>query len=426
MPEHISKLIVRISGNRVSKSSRSGPKNMFCILLGLGLIISLIAILLTGGESLSSVLFQDRGDWFMDYFNSIHYSKSGPYINFNVIYPGLITVFYSIIGTLLEIMGVDTGSRWEIRSSSAGLASYVMITVMLLAFLFYVLTRDKKDSKKEMILIFILILTCYPMVYCLDRGNSILMSVIFSLFFFIFFKSEEKKYRYLSFLFLSMAIATKIYPAFFGILVLKDALKNKNYRELTLCIAICIIVFIVPFCFTDGTVLDFFHNATEYSGGLWTIGHVNLVGILETTAYWLYGTQLDIGTFNIWVSVILFTIGTIIILADKTAPYWETVSLLVCIQILSVGVAPPYILLYMIIPMWYFLNDVSSEENKTYLVSLLLAATLLIVPGFQIVNTYSVSYIKAISVLVLTIVLIYNSSKRLLASDKKIGGTPHT
>lgn len=420
MLEHISKLIVRIFGSKESKGSGSGPKYLFCILLILGLTISIMAILLTGGESLSSVLFYDRYDQFMDYFNSIYYSRSGPYINFNVIYPGLITVFYSVMGALLEVVGVDTGLRWGIRSSSAGLASYVIITIALLALLFYVLLRNKKSSKKEIILIFVLILTSYPMIYCLDRGNSMLMSVIFSLLFFIFFKSEKKEHRYLSFFFLSLAIAIKIYPAFFGILILKEALKNKDYKELILCITMCVIVFIVPFFFTDGTVLDLFRNATEHSEELWAIGHVSLVGILESTAYWLYGIQLGTGASSIWISLILFAIGAIVVLADKTAPYWETVSLLVCIQILSVGVAPPYVLLYMIIPMWYFLIEDSSEENKTYLVSFLLAIILIMVPGFWIVDANSVSYGKAISVLILTIVLIHNASKRLLTPNKNV------
>ena len=258
------------------------------------------------------------------------------------------------------------------------------------------------------------------MVYCLDRGNSMLISVIFSLIFFIFFNSEKKEHKYFSFLFLGIAIATKIYPAFFGILVLRDAIRNKSYKDLALCILICAVIFIVPFFFTDGTVLDVFRNATKYSEAVSMVGHVSLAGILETTAHGFGMRNFSIGAFSLWISLILMAVGAFVVLADKRAAYWETVSLLVCVQILSVGVAPPYVLLYMIIPAWYFLNDNSSEKNKTYLISLLLAATLVMVPGFLGLNAEHVSYMKAIAVLILTAVLLYNASKRMVASDEGI------
>ena len=219
--------------------------------------------------------------------------------------------------------------------------------------------------------------------------------------------------------FLGIAIATKIYPAFFGILVLREALRNKEYKELSLCILICAIIFIAPFYFTDGTVLDLFRNATGYSEAIQMIGHVSLAGILETTAYGFGLRNVSIGAFGLWISLILMSVGTVVVLADKRAQCWQTVSLLVCIQILSVGVAPPYVLLYMIIPAWYFLNDSSSEENKTFFVSLLLAATLVMVPGFFGLNAELVSYAKAIAVLILTVVLLLNASKRIASSDKE-------
>ena len=220
MLERILELGGHIFKSKLSENSEVTPRQMFYLLMILGLIISSIAFLLTSGQSLGSVLFYNRTDYFMDYFNSIYYSRFGPYLNFNVIYPGFITVLYSIIGVLLESTGVIFDSGWEIRASFAGIASYAIFTVVLLALLLYVLLRTKQNSKKETALFFILILTSYPMVYCLDRGNSMLISVIFSLLFFIFFNSEKKEHKYLSFLFLSIAIATKIYPAFFGILIL--------------------------------------------------------------------------------------------------------------------------------------------------------------------------------------------------------------
>lgn len=245
-----------------------------------------------------------------------------------------------------------------------------------------------------------------------------LISVIFSLIFFIFFNSEKKEHKYFSFLFLGIAIATKIYPAFFGILVLRDAIRNKSYKDLALCILICAVIFIVPFFFTDGTVLDVFRNATKYSEAISMVGHVGLAGILETAAHGFGMRNFSVGAFGLWISLILMTVGVFVVLADKRAPYWETVSLLVCVQILSVGVAPSYVLLYMIIPAWYFINDRSSKKDGTHIISLLLAVTLIMIPGIFGLNGEHVSYVKAIAVLILTILLIHKASKRIATSNR--------
>lgn len=51
---------------------------------------------------------------------------------------------------------------------------------------------------------------------------------------------------------------------------------------------------------------------------------------------------------------------------------------------------------------------------------MLLAATLVMVPGFLGLNAEHVSYMKAIAVLILTAVLLYSASKRMVASDEGI------
>ena len=53
----------------------------------LGLLSLIIVLLISGKSALDNILFSDRADYFMDYFNSIFYGLNGPYVNYNVIYP---------------------------------------------------------------------------------------------------------------------------------------------------------------------------------------------------------------------------------------------------------------------------------------------------------------------------------------------------
>ena len=76
----------------------------------------LIVGFLTNGESIRSIMFFDRNDTLMDFFNSTQYGMH-PYEEL-VIYPPLINVFYGIIGKVMGSIGTDP---FTVRTSQVGM-----------------------------------------------------------------------------------------------------------------------------------------------------------------------------------------------------------------------------------------------------------------------------------------------------------------
>lgn len=93
-----------------------------------------------------------------------------------------------------------------------------------------------------------------------------MFSVIFIALFLMFYNSENKKMRYLAYIFLGIATAIKIYQGLFGLLVLRRDLEQRDLKDTLICVAICALIFFLPFLLTDGTFIDVFQNATGFNG----------------------------------------------------------------------------------------------------------------------------------------------------------------
>ena len=219
--------------------------------------------------------------------------------------------------------------------------------------------------------------------------------------------------RYLAYLFLGIATSIKIYPGLFGLLVLKEGLDRRDLKETLICVIICALIFFPPFLLVDGTFIDMFHNATGFSGYAITFGQVNIIAILESILIALgvenYASYRIIGRL-ISYSVLLLIAVTV--LFDKKMPKWQTICLLAGSQVLCAGLGTQYLLLYMAIPVWYFINS-DPDKTKEYIVyGVLLAAILLSIPGSAgIGNTFT--FVKGLITLSIVIIILVKSCGRM-------------
>ena len=72
-----------------------------------------------------------------------------------------------------------------------------------------------------------MMIVSYPVMFCLERGNILILSVVFAMFF-IFFKDSDNKFiKELSYISLAMSAGIKIYPAVFGLTLIIE----KKYKE---------------------------------------------------------------------------------------------------------------------------------------------------------------------------------------------------
>ncbi len=109
-----------------------------------------------------------------------------------------------------------------------GASFIIYLSLFLYIFLIFTILYTYPDNPRKHILeIFIITLLTYPILFTIDRGNLESL-VLISLFAFVYFY-QKRKYL-LSTLFLSFAIAMKLFPIVFLVLYLSD----KKYKEIFL------------------------------------------------------------------------------------------------------------------------------------------------------------------------------------------------
>lgn len=387
-------------------------KSIFYVITLVGLVVLTIVSIVIRGATLEAIFFSPRYHYFTDYFNSIYYSLNGPYLNHNVIYPPLITVAYEAIGIALEWGHSTFSNGFEIRDYPLGMLSYVISVIVAIVAIYFILQKSSKISKREALIFFLIVITSYPMLYCIDRGNSMMFSVIFIALFLMFYNSENKKMRYLAYIFLGIAIAIKIYPGLFGLLVLRRDLEQRNLKDTLICAVICALIFFLPFLITDGTFIDMLHNATSYSENAITFGQVNIIAMFESILI-ASGVENYTSYRSIWHIVSYFILFLIVVsvLFDKKMPKWHVICLLSGSQVLCAGLGTEYLLLYMVIPAWYFINSNPDQTRENIVYGVILAAILLSIPGSAEINIFS--FVKGMFTLTLVITLLAKSCDRM-------------
>ncbi len=332
---------------------------LFFLFLSLSSVIFCVVLfffIVTEGNTLRNMLFEDQAETFMDFFNSVMYSYDRPYTEWHVIYPSLITVFYGVLGNYMipyvdPIPGMDLAHI--IRSSQMGLMIYLAITSATLFIFFGVIRRHFSSIKNAKLITWLLacIMVSYPIVYTVERGNSILLTVLALYLFLLTYRSECVWIRRFSYLCLGCAAGIKIWPLIFGILVLKE----RDLGDIVECMAIGAAALLLPFIFTDGTFLDLLNNISNHMSD--TVANGSMIS-LSDISYVVFSQFLshDVSVSCSKVCVTILTVLSLsIVLFSRNLETWKVVSILSCNLIVGFGVATPYLFIYTILPLLFFL-----------------------------------------------------------------------
>lgn len=119
------------------------------------------------------------------------------------------------------------------------------ITCMFMLFItvasYVLLTKYMGDSKLNKAIVFALLLS-EPMLFLYQRQNLVGLAFIFVLFFLVYFNSENVYARHMALLALALAANIKLYPAIFGLLLLKQ----KRWKDAVICAMEGIGMYILP------------------------------------------------------------------------------------------------------------------------------------------------------------------------------------
>lgn len=348
----------------------NNTSKLFYIISFASLVVCIIMGVLSNGVTVSNLLF-NKDDVFMDFFNSVVDCSGDAYGESGVIYPPLVVLFYKFCSMFFNI---DSMKASEVRETSLGMIIFVCFTIVSYILFAKLIYKYKNGSFANKSLFAFFTLFSFPMIYLIERGNIIVLVLPLLLYFVNEYDSDVKYKRHLAYICLAISVAIKIYPVFFGLLLLK---KKKNFKNILLCIFYGAVFFFVPFIFVGGfsQLGVLIHNILYTSSMFGSKGFGFKVSISNTFS--LFGHVFNhvrlfetAGTMFLIITVLG---GLFLILFNKWNEDWKIYAVISLIIILVPGFSYIYSVAYMIIPLLFFLNK---KEIKwiDYIYSLLFIA----------------------------------------------------
>lgn len=317
------------------------------------IVFTIISSIVTNGKSVNKILFYDKNDTYMDFFNSLIDAKN-PYDN-NKIYPPLSYVFYHIVSKFIPRDIYSQGS-FTVRSSQMGrfiIGIYITFSTLLFV---YAVFKLKKGSLEENILFILILLLSSPFLFSLERGNLIFLTCSFIMLFLYGYNSDKTLIKHLSFICLSIAAAFKIYPTIFGFLLLKE----KRWKDAIICFCYGISIFFLPIVFVGGfsKFPSFINNIIRIS---------NMLVLTSSTRIQLSVTNLlnvlskrtnieSLSKFGSYATILVLIIGIIILLFADYKEKWKILSIPTLLMISVPKFSFIYAMVFITIPLIYFLN----------------------------------------------------------------------
>ena len=247
----------------------------YCIAFAVSCVLTFVTMLFTHGESFANTFFSDPytsygtfgHDDFMDYFNSIRDASTKEVYKNGIIYPPLANLFFYVLSRMVkpELLELPFILRKQLLNDTTCLTLYAAF-VFVCVFFFLQMMRNKLSGSVSPRVAFsfpLLMFFSYPMLYCIQRGNILLLAMVLTMFF-VFYRNDERKWvRELSYIALAVAAGIKLYPAVFGLLLLTD----RKFKEALRLVLYGAFFIFVPFFFYDGfeSMRDLFENLKKFS-----------------------------------------------------------------------------------------------------------------------------------------------------------------
>lgn len=328
----------------------------------------LILVFLTRGEVLYSICSSIPEDTFRDYYESLLQALNQPFQN-GGIYPPMCYIIYLLMGHLIPsyvLPDLSFNVIREFQGSLMGFTIYFVITFLIFIFL---CKKLKKGNKFEKILFTILILISVPFLYQFERSNIIFIALLALMLFLLFKDSKNKILKELSIVFLALSISIKIYPAIFGLLFIK----NKKYKELLRLIIYTLILYLIPFLLLGGfdIIATFIHNLTNTTSDFYHNLIRDKVSFITVLDYIFNTFHIKFISKIVYYVLLIVSIFSIFICKSK----WKTILLLTCLMIGVPYISFCYTLIFLVIPLIYFLDtkEKRSKIDYVYLALFILA-----------------------------------------------------
>ncbi len=306
-------------------------------------------------------------DAFFDHTNSVTETYVNPYIDRASIYPPMAELCYEFFGETIPVNIREVDGRTYMHH----MVGFILFNMMCIFVIICCIRRKMKNVEGALPnMVSAAFLLSAPLMYTLERGNILILAMMFSMLFYAYYDSPNKWQRELSYLCLALAFSIKIYPAIFGILLLK----KHDWKGVVKTSVLGILSMTLPFCFfyewTD--FLYWISNLTATSSGAlsWGYGYnVSLYAIIYSFAKFFKMEVSDSGFWMIKVVVELLLLISMFI----TKKEWKALMAAALLLILVPQMSWYYTVLFLWVPTLALITYMGEEErDKKIIVYVLL------------------------------------------------------
>lgn len=302
-------------------------------------------------------------------------------------YPPLANLFFYCLRRL------GTAQEYEdfIYDTTLGLALllYVSLSIVFLYEIYKKMFRYGNPVVNNLCALALLL--CGPYLFLYSRANNVLMILPFLAFFVLYYDSGHKVLREAAMIFLALAVAIKIYPVFYMLLLVKKDSWKKCVRQL---IYIAFFFFTPFLAYGRGSIMDFIANLLDRDQR-YVLNHtIGLKSSIQMIAG-LWTGKIFMNDYHMIKVIGLIVVLVIFVYADCK---WKKIFAVSLLSIWVFNGSFFYNLCYLGIPFLYFLDErEKSRWNGVYMALFLAVFMITFLPEIdwfnQILEVYGLGKI---------------------------------
>lgn len=366
--------------------------------------------------SQKSIIFLEGRNWFADFFNVLRYISDDAGYYFSKInesdghsgFPISLAVLYPFT-QLVDYSNMSLQDCWQSKSAVFSCIVYLFVLVF---FFWDSLNRVCNKYKVSRFNLFIFLFSSV-FIFSLERANFVFLSASLINYYLTYYDSNNQKLKGFSLICLCVAAALKGYPAFFGLLLLKE----RRYKDILFCIVFTLVIAIVPFFFMNRgfeNIPKMLEN-TGFNNDAYIHTFMYMFGIHKLVYMACMAFHLSEDTVNLAISFTrivesLLTILTFILVLLEER-FYRRCLLIACAVLLFPINSGFYCALYLLPVLIVFFEE-RVPERKDYFIMVLFC---LVLNPLQVVLPYKESalYLSSItsniSLIIIWIILIISS-----------------
>lgn len=325
----------------------------------------LLVFILLAGFILSLVYHYIIGNYFHKGMplNTFLFSTNDQFMDFVNVYISKLSVYFPFGNLIINIFCL-------IKPMNFSLLLFLLSSIIPIFYYFWKnLQGDSTITTITNTLVFSLF--SFPILFLLDRANFESFVFIFLILFVYLYQKGKFNYAIIP---LSFAIAMKLFPAVFIILLFSD----KKYKHILWTVLLVIGLTVGSSLILYGSITQYFHqlvNNTDFYTNNYVIGDGgfdfgnSLFGLIKCAIYSLHlgaGIPFLLKPYSLLVLFLAGSISLYTIFIETQ--FWKQIALLVFMMNLLPHVSADYKLVYLFIPLFLFINS-KIDNSQTEFVS---------------------------------------------------------